>query len=102
MIKLQVFLPVDRHFLVASPSRISYRIYMVNIQAQFIAFHEQIKLSDENEDLRLRRDVLIDVLKNKLGEYFKNKEENAPVFEVFNQGSYAMHTGTIPLEGDYD
>ena len=69
---------------------------MVNLQSVFIEFHDKIKLSfDDNSELRQKRDILLKRLKNQI-------TSDAPSFEAFNQGSYAMHTGIIPDDGDFD
>lgn len=70
---------------------------MPAVQKQFEDFHTAIKLDNENEkaNLREKRQVLIDALRAKLS-------EDVPAFETFNQGSYAMHTGVVPLDGNYD
>ena len=68
---------------------------MVNLQKEFIDFHDNIKLDDENDILREKRNILLDKLK-------KNISEDAPSFTNFNQGSYAMGTGIKPDDGDYD
>lgn len=68
---------------------------MVNLQKEFIEFHDKIKLSDENETLREKRDILLKKLE-------RNISEDAPSYTTFNQGSYAMGTGIKPEDGDYD
>jgi len=70
---------------------------MPAVQKQFEDFHTAIKLDndDEKATLREKRKVLIDALTANLG-------EDLPGFETFNQGSYAMHTGVVPLDGNYD
>lgn len=69
---------------------------MVNLQSEFIEFHDKIKLSyDDNSELREKRDIL-------LGKLSENISEEAPTFNHFNQGSYAMHTGIKPDNGNYD
>jgi cyclic GMP-AMP synthase DncV-like protein len=70
---------------------------MADIQRYFIEFHDRIRLDpfDENEDLRDKRDMLIGELKDKL-------PMDVPTFRHFNQGSYAMNTGTRPKDGNYD
>lgn len=71
---------------------------MAKLHSYFLEFHKAIKLDDldENATLRSKRDTLIQNLKDKL-------PEGAPaVLRTFNQGSYAMGTGTLPLDGDYD
>lgn len=70
---------------------------MAELQLYFGKFHEEIKLSDidENPSLRDKRDMLIKELREKL-------PSDVPVFEVFNQGSYATNTGINPKDGNYD
>ncbi|MBL0492947.1 cyclic GMP-AMP synthase DncV-like nucleotidyltransferase [Aeromonas veronii] len=70
---------------------------MPAVQKQFEDFHTAIKLDDDDEKAKLRdkRKVLIDALRAKL-------DDDVPSFEAFNQGSYAMHTGVVPLDGNYD
>lgn len=71
---------------------------MAKLQAKFISFHEKIKLSDieENATLRDKRDLLLRELKENL------PEEAPKLLRSFNQGSYSMGTGLVPLDGDYD
>ena len=68
---------------------------MLNLQKEFLDFHENIKLSDENATLREKREILL----NKLSE---NICEEAATYTTFNQGSYAMGTGIKPEDDDYD
>ena len=69
---------------------------MVNLQSEFIEFHNKIKLSfDDDKELREKRDILLKKLRD-------NIDKDAPAFSSFNQGSYAMHTGIKPDDGDYD
>lgn len=69
---------------------------MVNLQPEFIEFHDKIRLSyDDNAELREKRDILLRKLKD-------NIAADATSFSSFNQGSYAMHTGIKPDNGDYD
>lgn len=70
---------------------------MPTLQTAFTDFHDAIKLSDmdENATLREKRDILLDKLKNKIS-------AEASSYSSFNQGSYAMHTGVKPDDGDYD
>lgn len=68
---------------------------MINLQSEFLSFHSTIKLDDENAVLRDKRDILLNKLKEKI-------TSDAPTYTTFNQGSYAMNTGTIPDDGDYD
>lgn len=70
---------------------------MPTLQTAFKEFHDAIKLSDmdENATLRKKRDILLDKLKNKI-------LDDAASYTYFNQGSYTMHTGVSPDDGDYD
>lgn len=73
---------------------------MPTLQKAFEDFHEEIKLSDidENATLREKRDILLDKLKTNL-----KKNDSAVMYEEhFVQGSYAMHTGINPDNDDYD
>ena len=68
---------------------------MAHLQTQFDDFHETIKLDDENETLREKRQIILDKLKS-------NISKDAKSYTTFNQGSYAMHTGIKPINGEYD
>lgn len=70
---------------------------MPAVQKQFEDFHTAIKLDNDDEKAKLRekRKVLIDALKAHL-------DDDIPAFETFNQGSYSMHTGVVPLDSNYD
>ncbi|ADD03115.1 conserved hypothetical protein [Thermoanaerobacter italicus Ab9] len=70
---------------------------MANVQKYFEEFHEAIRLSDtdENEELREKRDIILNRLNEK-------KADNVPKYTPFNQGSYAMGTGVKPIDGEYD
>jgi hypothetical protein len=70
---------------------------MADLQRYFVEFNDTIRLApyDENEQLREKRDLL-------LGDLRANLEKDVPTFRPFNQGSYAMNTGTIPKDGNYD
>jgi len=69
---------------------------MTNLQAEFFEFDKKIKLSyNDNAELRKKRDILIEKLMDKI-------TTEAADFSYFNQGSYAMHTGIKPDDGDYD
>lgn len=70
---------------------------MPAVQKQFEEFHAAIKLDNDDEKAKLRdkRDLLINALK-------ENLPDDLPGFETFVQGSYSMHTGVVPLDGDYD
>ncbi len=69
---------------------------MADIQKQFNEFHDSIKLTDENKLLQEKKDKLKDDLEENL------KEEDPSVKEYLLQGSYAIYTGIIPKDGDYD
>ena len=70
---------------------------MPAVQKQFDDFHSNIKLDDDDEKAKLRekRDILIRTLR-------ENLPNDVPAFEPFHQGSYSMHTGVVPLDGNYD
>jgi predicted Rdx family selenoprotein len=70
---------------------------MPAVQKQFEDFHAKVKLDDDDEKAKLRekRETLLRTLKANLG-------DDVPTFEKFDQGSYAMHTGVVPLGGNYD
>lgn len=70
---------------------------MPAVQKNFEDFHSKIKLdeNDEKATLREKRDALLSVLR-------KNLADDVPIFEEFHQGSYSMHTGVVPLDGNYD
>lgn len=67
------------------------------VQSYFENFHKIIKLDEDDEKARLRekRDTLLQNLK-------ANLPTEVPSFEAFHQGSYSMHTGIVPLDGNYD
>lgn len=69
---------------------------MAHAQTQFENFHSTILLGyDESSVLRDRRESLLNDLKN-------NISKDAPKYETFNQGSYALYTGITPIDGDPD
>lgn len=70
---------------------------MAYVQKYFEEFHEAIRLldTDENEELREKRDIILNRLKEKLA-------DDVPSYSTFNQGSYAMGTGVKPIDGEYD
>lgn len=77
---------------------------MADIQKAFIDYHNQIKLGtyDENQELRNKRDLLINDLRKSLLEEKIPNTEMKLTFSKIDQGSYSMHTGVKPLDGDYD
>lgn len=69
---------------------------MANTQKQFDEYHDSIKLSDENDILREKRDKLKENLED-------NLPEDAPEIDKYLlQGSYAIYTGINPPNHDYD
>lgn len=69
---------------------------MANVQQQFILFHDTIKLDyDSNSTLREKRDIVLKKLKDSIS-------DDAPSYEPFHQGSYALFTGVVPLDGEFD
>ena len=68
---------------------------MADVQKNFLDFHDKIKLDEENQILREKRDIVLDVLKNNISDEVKP-------YETFLHGSYAMGTGIKPVDGDYD
>lgn len=70
---------------------------MPAVQINFENFHSKIKLDEDDEKatLREKRDILLDALN-------KNLDDDVPKFENFHQGSYSMHTGVAPLDGNFD
>lgn len=77
---------------------------MADIQRQMFKFHEAIKLKrfDENELLREKRDRILERLDRGLIKIFEIEGLKPPKYETFDQGSYAMGTGTKPVDGHYD
>lgn len=70
---------------------------MPAVQRQFEDFHGAICFDEDDEKatLREKRDTIIKALKANLG-------DDVPTFTNFNQGSYSMHTGVVPLDGNFD
>ena len=81
-----------------------------NIKSAFEEFHDIIRITnldkeeENNKILREKRDLLLE----DIGKHIKKLNEDRSskdqiTYETFNQGSYAMNTGVIPLDGDdYD
>lgn len=67
------------------------------IQRLFERFHDAIKLEENDERLKLRtkREVLLKALREKMASH-------CLTFEPFHQGSYALRTGVVPKDGNYD
>ena len=70
---------------------------MPAVQKQFEDFHSAICFDEDDEKatLREKRDTIIKALRDNLG-------DDVPSFTNFNQGSYSMHTGVVPLDGNFD
>jgi hypothetical protein len=70
---------------------------MPAVQRQFEDFHRAICFDEDDEKatLREKRDTIIKALRETLG-------NDVPPFAHFNQGSYSMHTGVMPLDGNFD
>lgn len=70
---------------------------MPAVQKQFEDFHKAICFDEDDEKatLREKRDTIIKALRDNLG-------DDVPTFTNFNQGSYSMHTGVVPLDGNFD
>ena len=49
-----------------------------------------------------KRDIILNKLKKRLKTIFEEKNKSVPTYNTFNQGSYAMGTGVIPLNSDFD
>jgi hypothetical protein len=71
---------------------------MADLNSEFVTFHNRVALtSGKKESLRRSRDAIRDRIRN----YFReNLEVEAPKFR--GQGSYAMGTTVIPLDGEFD
>lgn len=77
---------------------------MAILQNQFKEFHDTIKLGtyDENKDLRDKRDLLVDEVREAIKEEKVPNTDKALTFNKLDQGSYAMNTGIKPKDGDFD
>lgn len=73
------------------------------VQPHFEEFHEAIKLSlEENRTLREKRDIICGKIRDRVPRIFEADGCECPPFEILDQGSYQMRTGTYPLNGDFD
>ena len=74
------------------------------LQAEFIKFHDNIRIGnyDENEILRDKRDMLIDELTKGLKDEKIPNTDTSLTFKKVDQGSYKMNTGIKPSDNDYD
>lgn len=70
---------------------------MPAVQKQFEDFHKAICFDEDDEKATLldKRDIIVKALK-------ANLSDDVPYFKEFNQGSYSMHTGVVPLDGNFD
>jgi hypothetical protein len=77
---------------------------MADIQKQFEDFHEAIKLKrfKENAELREKRDIIINKIKDGLRKKFEDDENGVPSVTFIDQGSYAVDLGIKPKDNDYD
>jgi len=77
---------------------------MADIQNEFKKYHDEIKLGsyEENEELRIKRDLLLNELMESLRDQKIPNTDKKLTFYKIDQGSYSMHTGVKPLDGDYD
>lgn len=77
---------------------------MADVQRQFETFINTIKLSDEEETLRQKRETVLNALDKGLKREFAKRNEAPPKYRHFNQGSYSLKTGIKPTAGksDYD
>ncbi|AVQ99803.1 hypothetical protein OBCHQ24_12555 [Oceanobacillus iheyensis] len=69
---------------------------MVLCQKQFKEFHDEIKLKEENETLKEKREII----KKRIKEHLPDGDYDS--YSFFNQGSYAMSTGIKPIDDGYD
>lgn len=77
---------------------------MADVQRQFKTFIDTIRLSDEEETLREKREAVLNALDKGLKRDFAKKNQAPPKYRHFNQGSYSLKTGIKPAAGgsDYD
>lgn len=70
---------------------------MPAVQKQFEDFHKAICLDEDDEKAKLRekRETIVKALRANLG-------DDVPALTNFNQGSYSMRTGVVPLDGNFD
>jgi len=77
---------------------------MGKLQKEFKKFHDIIKLGtfEENKVLRDKRDLLVSELTKSLKDEIVPGTDKKLTFVKLDQGSYAMNTGIIPKDDDYD
>lgn len=71
---------------------------MTDYQKYFTEFHDNIRLEEENDILREKRDKILNRLKDQLPELLPEQTS----WKHFNQGGYAMGLGVKPVNSDYD
>ena len=71
----------------------------MGIQTHFDKFHDRIKLGREDDAYKKARER-DDSIKKEVKTAFKNA--GYPIVNDFIQGSLKIHTGIVPLSGDYD
>lgn len=77
---------------------------MAKVQKQFCEFDDKIRLGtiEGEANLRERRDQVLTALKDGLAELFKEEDEDPPKFKKFDQGSYSLKTGIVPVDQKHD
>ncbi|GMA17686.1 nucleotidyltransferase (plasmid) [Deinococcus metallilatus] len=77
---------------------------MAKVQKQFYEFDKEIQLgtTEEEPTLRERREQVLDALRSGLKKLFEDKDESAPSFKKFDQGSYSLKTGVKPIDEQHD
>lgn len=77
---------------------------MAKVQKQFIEFDDKIRLGtiEGEANLRERREQVLTALKDGLAEIYADKDEKAPNFKKFDQGSYSLKTGIVPVDNKHD
>lgn len=70
---------------------------MAELQKEFLDFHNKIKLKmdDENAKLKEKKEIILSRISSKI-------TKDAKTYTTFDQGSYAMGTGIVPIDGQYD
>ncbi len=97
MIQVALKLGVIAGAALLASSLFSKKSWAAELQSVLEDFHGRIKLdeADEKRKLAEKRELLLRELRAKL-------PGDTPDFKYFNQGSYSMHTGVFPLDGNYD
>ena len=71
----------------------------MGIQTNFDKFHDKIKLGREDDAYKKARERDDSIKKNVKSAF---KDAGYPVVDDFIQGSLKIHTGIVPISGDYD